>query len=157
MPVVVMSAVNEMGFEEATAIVAGLSEQVAAVGAPVQEIATLPLKPVPGVSCKLNCAVWPATTTALNEDCGEEFSWNAVAPVPCTATVCGEVGASSVRVMDAERAPVACGVKVTVMEQLALTAMDVFTQLLLAEKSLGFAPPRTMLETCSVAAPIFVT
>lgn len=56
-PVVAMFAVKEMGFEDDTAMVAGVSEQVAAVGAPVQEIETLPLKPEPGVSCKLYCAV----------------------------------------------------------------------------------------------------
>ena len=51
-PVVVTFTVKVLGFEEETAMLAGVSEQVAAVGAPVQEIETLPLKPVPGVSCK---------------------------------------------------------------------------------------------------------
>ena len=60
-------------------------------------------------------------------------------------------------VSEAVRAPVACGVNVTVIEQLALTAIAVFTQLLLAEKSPGFAPPSAIFEMCRTAEPMFVT
>ena len=60
-------------------------------------------------------------------------------------------------VRDAERAPVACGVKLILIEQLAFTPIGAAVQLLLAEKSPGFAPPRAMFDICSAALPMFVT
>ena len=94
---------------------------------------------------------------ALVDDCGEELSWNGVAPMPCMIMVWGEPGASSVRVIDAERAPVASGVKETLIEQLAFTGIGASVQLLLSEKSCGFAPPNATFEIWRAAEPILVT
>ena len=77
--------------------------------------------------------------------------------MPWTVTVWGEPGASSVRVMEAERAPVASGVKETLIEQLALMAIGAAVQLVVWEKSWGFAPPRASFEMWNAAEPIFVT
>ncbi len=56
-PLVVTFAVKETGFAEVTESDAGEREQVAAVGAPVHAIEMFPVKPVPGVSCRLYWAV----------------------------------------------------------------------------------------------------
>ena len=48
--------------------------------------------------------------------------------------------------MDAERVPVAKGVKLTLMMQLVLTAIADVVQVLVAEKSCGFAPPSATFE-----------
>ena len=48
--------------------------------------------------------------------------------------------------MDAERVPVPTGVKLTFMMQLVLTAIADVVQVLVAEKSCGFAPPSATVE-----------
>ncbi len=73
-------------------------------------------------------------------------------PVPLNETLCGLPAASSVIVTEPMRVPVAVGVKLTLMVQLAPAAIDV-PQLLLCEKS----PPTTMEEMFSVALPVLLS
>ena len=48
--------------------------------------------------------------------------------------------------MDADRLPVADGVKLTLIPQLAFTAMAGLVHVFVAEKSDGFAPPSATFE-----------
>ena len=48
--------------------------------------------------------------------------------------------------MDADRFPVADGVKLTLIPQLAFTAIAVPAHVFVAEKSCGFAPPSATFE-----------
>jgi hypothetical protein len=74
-------------------------------------------------------------------------------PVPLSDTVCGLVGASLVSVSVPLRAPIAVGVKVTVIVHVAFTAMLAVQPVLVCEKS----PAIAMLEIVSAALPLFVT
>ena len=73
------------------------------------------------------------------------------APVPARLTVCGLPVASSVIVMVPGRLPVAVGVKVTVMVQLAAAATDVPQVLVWAYGALA-----AMLVMVRAAVPEFV-
>ena len=90
--------------------------QVAAWGAPEQVKEMLPVNPEPGSSCKLYAAVWPAVTVAERLP---ELTVKAGVAVPSNVMVCGELAASLVIVMVAERAPVANGANTKVNAQLA--------------------------------------
>jgi len=48
--------------------------------------------------------------------------------------------------MDADRLPVAEGMKLTLIPQLAFTAMEAPVHVFVAEKSCGFAPPSATFE-----------
>ena len=48
--------------------------------------------------------------------------------------------------MDADRLPVADGVKLTLIPQLAFTAREAPVQVFVTEKSCGFAPPIATFE-----------
>ena len=74
LPVVVILVAKETGFDEATLIVAGENAHEVAKGKPEHDIEMFPLKPVPGLICSEYCAVWPAITAAVVEDCGEGFN-----------------------------------------------------------------------------------
>ena len=74
LPVVVIFAVKAAGFDEATLIATGENAHDASKGKPEHDIEMFPLKPVPGLTCNEYCAVWPATTVAVVEDCGEGFN-----------------------------------------------------------------------------------
>jgi len=77
-------------------------------------------------------------------------------PVPDNGTVCGDPGASSVKVRFAALDPVACGVKVTPTSQNA-TGASVDPQVSEAiRKSPAFVPVRVMLVMLSVALPVLV-
>ena len=69
-------------------------------------------------------AVVPTEVLAKESDVGERLTAGAggAAPVPERATVCGEPVALSATLTEAVRLPVAVGLKVTVMVQVALTA-----------------------------------
>src|SRR5690349_24767404 len=83
-------------------------------------------------------------------------SWKGAVTLPAMLKVCGEFGASSVRVMVAERCPSACGANETLMAQVAWTASGAAVQLLVCVKSPGFAPPRATPPTRSAAVPELV-
>ena len=130
--------------------------QVAAVGAPLQEMVTIPANPGPGASCSAYCAVCPADTAALVEPVGATDSWNANANVPERETECGEFGASSVITNEAVRLPCVLGVKFTVITQLDCTATGAVRHALVCEKSDGFEPLNAIADTCNTAVPELV-
>ncbi len=82
----------------------------------------------------------------------------AAAPVPLRATVWGLPGALSAIEMLAVRLPVAVGVKVALMLQLALTAsvLGLSGHVLLELKSPALVPLRVMLLMVSGAVPVLV-
>jgi hypothetical protein len=75
-------------------------------------------------------------------------------PVPVRETECGLPLALSVTVTEAERVPVAEGLKVTLMMQLAPAATPV-PQVSVSEKSLVSAPVMVVLEIIRAALPVF--
>jgi hypothetical protein len=76
-------------------------------------------------------------------------------PVPFSVTVCGLLGSVSAIVSAAgPRAPVAVGVKVTLMVQLEAAAR-LPTQLLVCAKSPGFVPAIVMLLIVMAVLPEF--
>ena len=97
---------------------------------------------------------WPAKLS----DMGASVTAGAV-PVPLSPTLCGLPLALSVMVTEAERAPVAVGLNVTLIEQSAPAAsVEVLGgQLFVCEKSPLLAPVIAMLEIVSAAFPLFVT
>ena len=80
---------------------------------------------------------------------------DAANPVPLTAIDCGLVESLSVTVRTADRAPLAVGVKVTLIVQLACDA-TLGVQSSVSEKSPGSAPVKATLDTVSVEAVPFV-
>ena len=74
-------------------------------------------------------------------------------PVPERVTDCGLPVALSVRVRAAVRDPLAAGVKVTLIVQLA-PAATLAPQLLVCAKSLGFVPVMAILVMLKVALPV---
>jgi hypothetical protein len=77
------------------------------------------------------------------------------APVPVSATVCGEPATLSAIVIAAERAPMACGVKPTVMVQLLPVVTE--EQLLVCEKDDVLVPVTVTEEMVRVLTPELVT
>lgn len=140
--------------EEGTPVLSTTDEgamQVAWRGAPVQVSEKVPLKSVPGVSCKLKAADWPADTEAESEP----LSANAGAALAKMFKTCGEPGASSVTARVSLRGPEKMGEKVTLAVQLELAAMVAVAhaprELV---KSMGLLPPAEMLEMCSGDVPV---
>ena len=76
-------------------------------------------------------------------------------PVPLTPKACGLVLALSVMLTEAERAPVAVGLKVTLMVQV-LPAATGLPQVLVWAKSAGFVPATTTLLIFKVMLPVLV-
>ena len=85
----------------------------------------------------------------------------AVVPVPVSVSVSGESAALSVKVMMAERAPSAVGVKVrlSTQEPLAATFAPVMQVVVFrTAKSPGFVPPSALtLVRFRLAVPVFVS
>ena len=75
-------------------------------------------------------------------------------PVPVSGTVCGLPRALSAMETDAVRVPVAVGLNVTLIVQLALMLRD-DPQVVLREKSPGLVPVIVMPEIVIVAVPVF--
>lgn len=84
-----------------------------------------------------------------------ETEIEAAVPVPERLTDCGLPEALSVMDIDAERDPAAAGLKVTLIVHVALTASEL-PQLLVWPKSVELVPEIAMLDTVSVALPVFV-
>ena len=108
------------------------------------------------VSVVVSCALCPTCTCPKAREVGTKPT-AAVVPVPLNGTFWGDPGALSVKVMFAESAPVAEGVKVTLTEQFA-PAASVEPQVL-AEivKALAFVPVIEIDVRFSVALPVLVT
>ena len=88
---------------------------------------------------------------------GERAADGAVTtPVPVRPAVCGLPVALSETETVAERAPLALGVKETVMEQL-LPAARLEPQLFVCWKSAGFVPASVIPEIVRAALPVFVS
>lgn len=125
--------------------------QVAWSGAPVQAREMVPLKSMPGVSCRLKEAVWPAVTEAERVP----VSANAGAALAKMFRTCGEPGASSVTERVSLRGPEKTGEKVMLVVQLELAAMVAVAhaprELV---KSMGLLPPAEILEMCSADVPV---
>lgn len=125
--------------------------QVAWRGAPVQAREMAPLKSVPGVSCRLKEAVWPAVTEAESVP----LSANAGAALANMFRTCGEPGASSMTERISLRGPEKMGEKVMLAVQLELAAIVAVahapSELV---KSMGLLPPAEMLEMCSGDVPV---
>ena len=85
---------------------------------------------------------------------GERLTAGAV-PVPLRLTVCGLPVLLSVRVMAAVRVPLAAGVKVTLIAQLA-PAATLAPQLFVWAKSLALLPESAILEMLKAALPELV-
>ncbi len=140
--------------EEGTPVLRTTDEgamQVAWSGAPEQTRERVPLKSVPGVSCRLKEAVWPAVTEAESVP----VSANAGAALAKMFRTCGELGASSVTERVSLRGPEKTGEKVMLAVQLALAAMVAVAhaprELV---KSMGLLPPAEMLEMCNGDVPV---
>ena len=74
-------------------------------------------------------------------------------PVPVRLTVCGLPVALSVRVTAAVRVPLAVGVKVTLIVQLAPAATEL-PHVLVCAKSPGFVPVSARLVTLKAELPV---
>ena len=85
---------------------------------------------------------------------GERLAAGAV-PVPVRVTLWGLPLALSVMVTDAVRLPLAAGVKVRLMVQLAPAATEL-PQVLVWAKSLALVPVTATLVTLKVALPVLV-
>jgi len=155
-PVVVTETVNIEAAPPATATAEG-TEQAAALGAPVQVKVTFPLKPVPGVTWRLYCAVWPAVTSALVLPVAPGATTAAAGAVPETGMDCGESGALSVSVRLVERTPEASGENTRVTEQEEPTATEAVQVFALILKSAALSPERATFENWSGEVPEFVT
>lgn len=130
---------------------AGETAQVASEGAPVQVTAIFPLRPPAGAMPKVYVAVWPRVRVAEVVDPEAAPSVKS-APVPVRLTACGLPLALSVMVSDAARLPLAEGVKVTLMVQLA-PAATLAPQVFVWAKSPLLAPVMATPVTVSVAFP----
>jgi hypothetical protein len=82
-----------------------------------------------------------------------------VTPVPLSVTLCGLPAALSLMLTLALRGPVALGVNVTLIVQVALTAsvFGLIGQVFVSAKSVGFVPASAMLEIVRAAVPLLVS
>jgi len=103
-----------------------------------------------------SCALEPKATCPNNKLTGLNPTTGAV-PVPDRGTVCGEPGASSVKLRFALRTPVPWGVNVTPISQNAEGARVVPQVFEDTRKSAAFVPVRAMLEMLSVTEPVLVS
>ena len=86
---------------------------------------------------------------------GERVTPAATVAVPERATICGLPLALSVMLTEAERLPLAVGVKVTLIVQLLLAATEL-PQVLVWAKSLALAPVIARLVMLKAAVPVLL-
>ena len=126
-------------------------EQVPAGIVPLQETVTVSLNPPEGESESGNVADCPAeTATEVEPPGGTEMTTSV--PFPDRVTACGLSGALSEMVMAPARGPIAVGVKVTEIVQVAFGAKLV-PQVSVSAKS----PLALMLVNISIALPVLVS
>ena len=94
----------------------------------------------------------PMATVPKFKLLGESF---AVVPIPVNVTFCGLPAALSVMARAALRVPDAVGLKVTLMLQLAPTAIEL-PQVVVREKSPAFVPVIAIAVIVNVAVPVFL-
>ena len=131
----------------------GVTEQVAAVGAPLQLSEVVWLNPDTGAMVRVYSAAWPAVTVL---ELGEAEIEKPV-PMPESATVWGVPRALTVIVKAPVRVPVAVGVKVTPMLQLFPTARGVPTAQVVVSASRAKSPLTAKSVKFNVPSPVFVT
>jgi hypothetical protein len=117
-PLVVTVTVNGRAAPLVTERLAG-TWQAAPKGAPLQAREILPVKPGPGINCNWYFAVCPAETEAVDDPPGAGPAVTAGLALPPTLMTCGELGASSEKVIVATRGPVVNGANITFMVQVA--------------------------------------
>jgi hypothetical protein len=100
----------------------GLKEQDEPAGAPLQVRATVEVKPFKPVTVTVVVAVPPAATLRVAGAAATVKSGVAVVPVPVSVAVCGLLASLSATLRVALTAPVAVGVNVTLIVQLAPAA-----------------------------------
>jgi len=150
--VVITLTFTAAGVPGVTLTVAG-TLHVAPCGAPVQVSDTVCVAPV-AVSWSAKLAACPAVTVALvDPPCGGAAE--KPSPVPLKLTVCGELAALSVMVMDAVRAPAAVGLNATLIVQFAPAAT--VPHVLVSTKSPPFVPVTATEVTKSATLPLFVS
>jgi hypothetical protein len=137
--------------------VAGLNEQTAFAGSPLQLRAIFPEYPADGLKANEYVAGLPADTVAeeLPPGCCVMEKAGAV-PVPLSATLCGEPAALSVMVIVAERAPATAGVNTTLSVQV-LPAATVVPQLSVSAKLAASVPVTAIFNPFKLALPVFLT
>ena len=121
----------------------GLTAQDEPAGAPLQVRATTEVKPFKPVTVTVVVAVPPAAMLRVAGEAATEKSGVAVVPVPVSAAVCGLLASLSATVSVAVTTPVAVGVNVTLIVQLAPAANVVPHWLVCAKDD---APGPTMLR-----------
>jgi hypothetical protein len=147
---------------EVTAVVpdgvtlAGESAQVEAGGAPEQASDVVPEKPFRPETETVKLALAPAVTLRAAGLMEMEKSGVVEMPVPESCTSCGLLASLSVMVSVADAAPVAAGLKMTLMVQLAAIAREV-PQVLVCEKSAAFVPVMVMLVIVRTDFELFVS
>lgn len=132
--------------------------QFAPFGIPEHANESVPVKPAPGVACRLNWAVWPALTEAFKVAPAVGTIVAAGVAVAFRVTICGEFAASSVMVSVVVRIPEASGANVTGMVQLEPAATAVPRQFDPdTEKSPAFKPLTPIDVTWRGPVPVFET
>jgi hypothetical protein len=137
---------------------AGLSEQVEPAGAPVQVSATAVVKPLSPATVTVVFAVAPAAMLSVAGEAATVKSGFVDVPVPVSAAVCGLLASLSATLKVAVTAPVAVGVKVTLIVQL-LPAARVAPHAEVCANEAAPAPVRltTMFDTVAVLLFFSVT
>ena len=120
----------------------GLSEQVEPAGAPVQVRATAVVKPLSPATVTVVFAVPPAATLTDVGEAATLKSGVVPPPVPVSVAVCGLLASLSETLSVAVTEPVAVGVNVTLIVQLAPAARDDGHAFVCAKDD---APPPVML------------
>ncbi len=134
----------------------GDAEQVPAGIAPLQETVTASLNPPEGENDNGNVADCPAETVAEVEPPGGTEMMMSV-PWPDRVTACGLPGALSEIVIAPVRAPVAVGVKVTLIMQVPPPAATVALFAHVVPAAVAKSPLAAMLAIFNVALPVLVS
>lgn len=154
---VAIVSVKLTGVPPEIARVAGLNEQPAFAGSPLQLRVMFPEYPADGPNDNAYVAGLPAVTVAeeLPPGCCVMLKAGAV-PIPLIATLCGEFAALSVMAIVAERAPGATGVNTTFTVQ-ALPAATAVSQLSVSAKLAASTPETAIFTPVKSALPMFLT
>ena len=154
---VAMVSMKPAALPPESARVAGVNEQTAFEGSPLQLRVIFPEYPADGLKDNEYVAGLPAATVAeeLPPGCWVMANVGAVA-VPLSATLCGDPAALSVMVIVAERAPATAGVNTTLSVQ-ALPATSVVPQLSVSAKLAASVPATAIFNPFKSALPVFLS
>lgn len=156
-PPLVVTVTVKFAVEPSVTVTLG-AMHVVPIGIPEHPNDSVPLKPGPGVACRLNWAAWPALTEAVKVAPAVATIVAAGVAVAFRVTIWGEFAASSLIVSVVVRIPEASGANVTGMVQLEPGATAVPRQFDPdTEKSPAFKPLTPIDVTCSGPVPVFET